>query len=254
MIVAGADSRWRRVGPIRSGCRTLRNPLIALGCLMLFATWQNVPKTVTDQDRIFIRKILDATGNQGLEYMTRDDFDEEISVIRAVQHAILDISPATSAISKGISREPRDLYLARGGICADRARSIEKMLNYLGYQTRYAALFIRAGESSLATLLKPGVPAHAVVEAWTRRGWMVVDTTSRWLSLRADGQPMSLELIDRVGTIDWSPLVGKPDPLLLRDFVFIYGLYSRHGYFYRPMTPFPDVNWYDFILYNAQRI
>ena len=35
--------------------------------------------------------------------------------------------------------------------------------------------------------------------------------------------------------------------LFSKSFVYLSGLYSRHGQFYPPFTPIPDVNWWDFI-------
>ena len=35
--------------------------------------------------------------------------------------------------------------------------------------------------------------------------------------------------------------------LFSKPFVYLPGLYSRHGQFYPPFTPIPDVNWRDFI-------
>jgi hypothetical protein len=183
------------------------------------------------------------------------DFQEEITAIRAVQAAVIAISPVRKMIAKGKSREPRDLYLSGHGICADRARTIEKILTYLGFRTRYASLYLNTDRSSsLEVLLTPAIPSHAVIEVHTTRGWMVVDTTSHWIGLRADGRPISLQSIPQDEASEWSALLAMPDPLLLKDLVVVYGLYSRHGYFYKPMTPFPDVNWRDFVWYNIQHL
>jgi hypothetical protein len=41
----------------------------------------------------------------------------------------------------------------------------------------------------------------------------------------------------------WSKSVEeKPNELLTNPFIYVIGLYSRHGFFYPPYLPFPDVN------------
>ena len=32
-------------------------------------------------------------------------------------------------------------------------------------------------------------------------------------------------------------------PILGRPFTYLFGLYSRHGRFYPPYTPVPDLDW-----------
>ena len=33
-------------------------------------------------------------------------------------------------------------------------------------------------------------------------------------------------------------------------FTFVFGLYSRHGQYFPPFMPFPDVNWRDLVVFN----
>jgi hypothetical protein len=73
----------------------------------------------------------------------------------------------------------------------------------------------------------------------------VVDSTSRWIALAQDGRPMSISQIKRLPPTNrsWSASVEeKPNELLTRPFIYVIGLYSRHGFFYPPYLPFPDVN------------
>jgi hypothetical protein len=39
------------------------------------------------------------------------------------------------------------------------------------------------------------------------------------------------------------------NPIFRSDFTYVIGLFSRHGRFYPPFTPIPDVNWRQ-IVYN----
>src|SRR3546814_15360519 len=74
----------------------------------------------------------------------------------------------------------------------------------------------------------------------TQRGWMLVDSNARWIGLKAS-QPISVEEI-KAG--ESPPEQGRPiNPILPSEFTYIYGLYSRHGFFFPPYAQGPDVNW-----------
>ena len=48
---------------------------------------------------------------------------------------------------------------------------------------------VEAG-SALGALATPDTLSHALTEVKTRRGWMIVDSRTRWAGLTADGRPM----------------------------------------------------------------
>ena len=131
------------------------------------------------------------------------------------------------------------------GLCFDRSRAIETILRLQGMRTRHAAIYsTRATGSALRSLATPGVDSHAITEVMTRRGWMIVDSNSRWIGLTNANQPLDLaRLRDRPGG-PWHPSVRVQLPEIYRaPYTWVYGLYSRHGRFYPPYNPVPDVNW-----------
>jgi hypothetical protein len=176
-------------------------------------------------------------------------FKEELLLIRAVQNKILDIAPKHRPIALKQSREPLDLARAGYGYCYDRSRSMEKSLNYLGFETRHVSLFARYPGilGGIKALLTSGGSAssHAVTEVWTQQGWLIVDSNDRWLSLDRDEKPVSIKLLQ--GWRQQGVRIEWLDPALAgiyqNEFIFVYGLYSRHGGFFPPYNVIPDLNY-----------
>ena len=100
---------------------------------------------------------------------------------------------------------------------------IEKMLRFRGLQT----------------LLDPQSDSHAVTEVRTAAGWLVVDSNEAWLSIDRSGQPQPMTAVQEAAHT-WQ----RPLPAFYRQpFICVYGLYSRHGRFYPPCNPVPDLHW-----------
>jgi hypothetical protein len=213
----------------------------------------NVSKEITVNDQIYIGKILESAGYDLSERSSERKFERQIELISAVQDAVLRASPRRVGIPINHPREPEDLYYAGHGLCFDRSRVIEKTLRLLGFDTRYAFVAeTSAAGWPVASLAGSGVDSHAVVEVRTEKGWLIVDSVRRWISLNASGLPLSLK--EWQNTQDKSNYAWHQDNkeniyhMMDGPFIFVYGLYSRHGGFYPPYTPFPDINWGEFAL------
>lgn len=213
-----------------------------------FAASQNVSTDLTDEDRVYAERILTAAGygepRQNLGVL--DDFEGQVRAIVAVQDAVLTVAPGNEGIALGQAREPKDVFEARSGLCFDRSRAIEKLLAYLGLEVRHVAIYATTERSTLAAIVTPENSSHAVSEALTDRGWLLIDSNARWIGLGADRQPVSVAGLqsraDRAG--GWAVDSKSPiNRIFVEDHTYIYGLYSRHGRFYPPFTPFPDVNY-----------
>lgn len=172
-------------------------------------------------------------------------YDEEIKAIQLVQQSILKLAPLNEGIPLGRPREPATLIEAGKGLCYDRSRVIEKSLRLLGFAARHISIYSTTDVSALEALITPGTSSHAVTEVLTSRGWLVVDSNSPWLSLTSEGVPVSMSVIkNSVGAaipISWQQ--EPPSDIYKKPFVYVCGLYSRHGRFYPPFDAFPDVNY-----------
>ena len=177
-------------------------------------------------------------------------YTEQLSFIVSVQDSVLDMAPRNVALPLFEKREPKELYEQKIGLCFDRSRVIEKILRYSGFKTRH--VFILSMEktgSVIKSLIYPRTSSHAVTEVLTKNGWLVVDSNTPWISTDTNNHPLSIEYIqlhtENSNHINWR--MEPPLKIYVKPFVFIYGLYSRHGYFYPPYNFIPDINYGEFI-------
>ena len=223
---------------------------------MLFAVLatHNVSTIPTPDDRTSAQAILAKAGydDRWRASLDTSTFAGQVQAILAVQDAVIKASPNAVQIPFDAPREPADLLQRGMGECSERSRVIEKLLATLGLETRHAAIYsVSETGSRLLSLLTPQVGSHAVTEVRTSKGWMVIDSTSRWIGLTSDNTTISLEALQSLNPAqtEWhGNLSGTPHPILSGPYTYVLGLYSRHGRFYAPYTPVPDVNWNDLLV------
>lgn len=211
---------WGRIGA-----------LAVVAALFLIAAVNNVSDAVPKEQQAAAETLM-AGKTPG------ESFDGQVAFIKAVQDRVLDAAPDDRGIPTGEPRELTDVLKAKHGLCFDRSRAIETVLRAHGFEARHIAIYSTAETgSALRSLVTPGTPSHALTEVKTERGWLLVDPNQRWIGLTTDGDLASL---DDLSGKKWR--TPAPD-ILKRPFVYVRGLYSRHGGFYRPYNPIPDVSW-----------
>jgi transglutaminase-like putative cysteine protease len=202
-----------------------------------------VSNEITAEDHAYITKYLEAGQIHSLP--SERGYGDEIRFLIHVQQVVQRISATSEGLPLGTPREPRDLYLARKGLCYDRSRVIEKILRSVGLRTRHISIYsTKNASSAFAALSTEQTASHAVSEVLTTKGWVVVDSNEPWLSIDGNGNPVSIGQIQTDVSdkrIVWSNPVF-PD-IYKNPFIYIYGLYSRHGNFYPPFNSVPDVNY-----------
>lgn len=210
-------------------------------------SYNDVSTDVTSDDAIYAERILRETEHGNLiAQKTPQSFAGQIETIFAVQDAVLSIADENRGIPFDRPRELSDLYQARAGLCFDRSRAIEKILSSLGFSVRHAFVASTRGTGSpLRSFLTPKTQSHAVTEVKTDRGWLVIDSNRRWIGLTEGSKPVDLAALrETKAQQDWDPRVKDPmSPILSEPFTYLFGLYSRHGRFYPPYMPVPDVDW-----------
>jgi hypothetical protein len=221
--------------------------IVLLGLAAVLTT-NNVSTTLTQSDRDTAERMLRETGHGEFVGKTPPaNFEDQVNTILAVQDAVLSTAPENEGIPFDHPREPADLYAARSGLCFDRSRAIEKTLKHVGFEVRHAAVYSTKDTGSrIVSLLTPGTPSHALTEVKTARGWLVVDPNRRWIGLTSENDPVDLETLQGmdVDAQHWDPRVTERTNRIFRDpFTYVIGLYSRHGRFYPPYTPVPDIEW-----------
>lgn len=222
--------------------------MVLIAAIALLAK-NNVPQHITEEDAAYIRKTIEDAGYD-FESLGRSSFAEEIKTVRAVQDAIIKQTPEQNLIPHRQSREPKDLYGRGYALCGDRSRFLHKALRFLGFEARYASLYDTSQISSPVLALlstdKSKVRSHAMIEVKTSKGLMMVDSVTNWIGLGADETVYSFEEWQNhpaKNQMQWAAQDGELYYLLNDDFTYIYGLYSRHGQFYPPYLPLPDINW-----------
>ncbi len=225
---------------------------LLLGVSIAVVVYHQVPKTITSEDKVYIEKILTASGYEFENLKNPSGFEAELATIRAVQDSILNSTPIQKRIPLGENREPKDLYNRENALCGDRSRFMDKALREAGFETRFAFIvntdIIDNPLLAFLTSDREKVDSHGVVEVLTSRGWMVVDSVTRWVSMDEDGSVYDLDQLRAKVIGGQEPIWhnsnrGKIYHLLQNDFSYVYGIYSRNGYFYPPFNPVPDVNW-----------
>ncbi len=81
----------------------------------------------------------------------------------------------------------------------------------------------------------------------------MVDPDTPWIALVNNEQPSGIREVskhtDRLQEITWSDVLNSTslDEIYHNPFVYVYGLYSRHGEFYPPYNCIPDIDWQELI-------
>ncbi len=225
----------------------MKKILIVIALLIISILYYNkVDNQITQED---VKFITDKFINLKVSNPYEKTYQQQLQLIKSIQHSVFVVARPMVGIEKGKPREPKDLYLKKTGLCFDRSRVIEKILRYYGFKTRHIALYsTKDTHSILKSLVTPGIASHAFTEVFTNKGWLVVDSNSEWLSLDKQNNPISVEEINNNKKSVVNKLKNElPSFVYEDDFFIIYGLYSRHGMFYPPYNNIPDINYSEFI-------
>jgi hypothetical protein len=168
-------------------------------------------------------------------------FESQIKLIRALQSKVFERAPLL-ADDAGIplyeAREPKDLFRYRHGLCFDRSRTLDKLINYYGFETRHVYVLYKENRSFIGALFAYGHPSHAVTEVKTSKGWILVDSNNPWIAVTNTNEPINTNQAQ----FHVDELSGIPD-YFKKPYWVIVGLYSKRGQFYKPFIPFPQLNW-----------
>jgi len=207
--------------------------------------YHQVDTGLTDRDKIFISQIMRDHNLATLP--AHHTYQDEVVFIKAVQNAVLLTAPKNKGLPEGLPREPETLYKAKQGLCYDRSRVIEKILKANGFKTRHISVYsLDEQPSAIKALITKRNRSHALSEVLTGKGWMFVDSNDRLVGLDQSANPISMDMVEEKGfsNISWSDNNDRSfDGVYATKFIPIYGLYSRHGRFYKPFNLIPDVNW-----------
>lgn len=252
-----ADQLDSRRKPRLSRQRKWVGALLGLLVILSLVNYFNVDRSLTEEDRTYIRLFLPGVPEGIAPTLS---FEQQIQLIERAQQVVHDHTTGWEGIPEGLPREPKDLYLGRTGKCYDRSRVLEKMFTYLGFTNRHLSMFEREPNvHSYQTILFHHASSHAISEVLTKKGWLMVDSNSLWISLNDDYQPVSMPQLQhyyrRGQQIHWAhPTNAEFNQFYNSRCIALYGLYSRHGRFYPPyVSGIPDYRLRG-ILYNFEQV
>lgn len=214
----------------------LTSAALLVSAFVTLAIYTNVPTAVSNEDKEVFES-LNLKSPQGSML-----FEQEIALIQKVQSEVFKRAPLGEGIPYYESREPADLMRFGQGLCFDRSRTLDKAFSYLGLPSRHVYLLYRENKYFLTALLHYGQSSHAVTEVKTSRGWMFVDSNTKWIALTRNSEPVDADNVwKRFDDFEAPPSYLKPPWWAIR------GMYSRKGLLYGSWFPFPDINWPDFM-------
>ena len=218
-----------------------------LGLIFILA-FGSVSITPTSADSTAVARLLDEAH---LPLTTTRTFAEDITLIRALQDRVLQLAPVNEGIPLGRSRELTDLARAGHGLCYDRSRAMEMALRVVGFDVRHVYVFAPdIGDARWRDLVHRQLPSHALTEVRTQRGWVMLDSNTPWIGLRADSSVVGVAAYPKELRARRVPLLRNL--VMLREYKYLFGLYSRHGRFFAPYISIPDFNLSE-LLHNVQR-
>jgi len=210
-------------------------------CFVLFLglLYHNVPKTVSQADEVSLEEIFGSKHVNG----ERLAFEDQISFIHGMVNTLHTSFVVGTPIAYNADREPSQLVLNGGGLCYDFSRTIEKYLIYNSFQTRHVAAYIKHG-SFWNTITTKGVYSHSLTEVKTDKGWMIIDSNLKFYALDDANRIYAYKDLEKLKeSPSWKlPLEEGMEPFYSSNVEFVYGLYSRHGGFYKPYNFIPDYN------------
>jgi hypothetical protein len=174
-----------------------------------------------------------------------ESYEGELACVRALQATMLAAAPEVECVHVWgeVSHEPDAFLARRKGCCYDRSRLVEKALAFYGFEVRHLSLHRLRLPPPFGYL--QSVPSHSTSEVRTRRGFMVVDSNRPYYAVDRDGDPLDAVAL-RAALRDPARRAGLgevPGDYFDGDYTVFYGLYSRHGGFYPPFAPVPDIDW-----------
>ncbi len=209
----------------------------------------NVSTKITESDI----SVFDSNFPEFKNLHLDSNFDNEVKIIEVIQRAVFERVQFGSGIPIYSAREPVDVLSKKTGLCFDRSRVLEKMFKWIGFETRHVYLlykpdFAERSWSLWYALLAPYSKSHAVTEVKTSRGWLMVDTRDKWISINKKGELIPIEQIHERN----DEFLSQPPEGLKHPFWVIRGLYARRGQLYPPFLPYPQLNWWDFYKYQIK--
>ena len=108
-------------------------------CAVVVLSYHAVDNSLTEEDRQYIPMYL----SDVIPLPENPTYRDQLGFIISVQRSVLNIAPRNDGLPFAQKREPKELYVAKTGLCYDRSRVIEKILRYSGFETRHISIYYK---------------------------------------------------------------------------------------------------------------
>jgi hypothetical protein len=216
-----------------------------LAAVLLVFLFDGYPR-VNRSDRLYIDSFLSIWKMKIDQAQLHLDFELERKFIESLQaHTFDELESKLHPIPTDSVGSLRFYFNQREGACYDRAIFMEKFLEVAGFDTRHLYIWFppRGEKNSWTSLINKKLHSHALLEVKTLRGWMVIETFSRFIAIDPNNQPYDIK---KLRTIQQDPNITDsvakqvfPWYKETGQFHFVYGIYSRHGGFLQ--SPFESL-------------
>lgn len=226
--------------------------LLFIFITMTFLYYSRVDISLNDSDRSTVKSYLQ---HYNLPVLSHDNYQSQIDFIEYINNLVTNNVKHERLVRTNEDLDVSNILDSAQGLCFDRSFVVEKILKYYGFQTRHIFLLNNADKKYkyLPALLQKNVQSHALTEVLTKNGWLIVDSSYAWIGLDEDNKPISFKKLRGDFKIKWKNNIAKSSELYysngLKDISVFYGLYSRHGSFFKPFNLMPDIVYSEF-LYN----
>lgn len=225
--------------------------VVAAGGLMF--TFSNVSVDPSSSSIEVARKIGGELGIYPFTSGEERNFDVELFKLNGAMAYFTQVTSDRKqvAIPQREHRELEEWYEVKSGICSDVSRAAEMFLTYLGFHVRHVSIYsMKYNSNPYAVAITYRNPSHAVTEVLTSRGWMLFDPHFGRLYVDLKGNPIpAARMYEAIHAGD---VAASDAHVIFSDhYTLFYGLYSRHGLFYPPFVPVPDIAWTDFLRYGC---
>lgn len=222
--------------------KLFRTSIFIILFLLLTAFLFNSYPNVTKEDKQYINLFLKEWNINSSPADVHRDFESEYAFISRVQDSIVG-KICHSYVSTEHIGAVKKYYKERQGYCYDRAVMLEKFFIYYGFTIRHVFVYFNPDNTlpDRSDFFSRELLSHAMLEVKTKKGWMAVGTSCNWLGVQEGGELLDTydlrrKLADNMLHLSKKGDRGVPFYATLKNrerFKIIYGVYSRHGDFFR---------------------
>lgn len=212
--------------------------IVILFFLVLFFEISNVNVRCDSNDEFLILNFFKLPVKKD-KYSKRD----KILLIKEIVQKVSDFGEFLP-LPSGIDKNLQNFIKFKRGLCFDRAIIYEKIFKYYGFKMHH--YYIGFNNSKLEVLFSKKTVSHTIISIEIGEEELFIDSNNYFLSIDNNDNIIKNFFIKlKLGKIRNKALWWTSYFKEYESSLFIRGLYSRNGNFFKPYLPIPEINFYD---------